>query len=376
MPFEVISHEAPRSYGLENATPFTLLGHRLNFGWAVRAKLYQMMIPRLRDKNGTTPERLFEQYARRLRRRGIVGRSAATVVELLLEEMTEHARKLAPAMRPLIPADEFAIIDAGERSGDLAQALENLLEQRRRTANIVKANRKVALLLLAFIGLFGGTFWIIGKFAIPSLLPFAHAFSKRQTGSQQTLLAVTGWVTGTGPLWVISGVIVVCAVVFWSFRRLTGPLRLALEKIPPWSTYRAIEGYIWLSTYIILVRAGAPETSVLEDQMKTASPWLRERLSKLAELMGQHAYLFPVALEESGFQFPSPDMIDDIANAWGGSTDGYDRLLASSKLWADDIEQAAIQRTEWLRTIGFTVMWIIAGALTFATDTFIPLDQF
>lgn len=69
-------------------------------------------------------------------------------------------------------------------------------------------------------------------------------------------------------------------------------------------------------------------------------------------------------------------MIDDIANAWGGSTDGYDRLLASSKLWADDIEQAAIQRTEWLRTIGFTVMWIIAGALTFATDTFIPLDQF
>ena len=375
MPFEVIHHEQPRSYGLEKATPLTLFIHRMNFSWTARSKLYQMMIPRLRDKNGSTSERLFEQYERRLRRRGLLAKSTADVVHVLLEEMTEHARKMAPALRSLVPADEFAILDAGERGGDLAQALENLLEQRRRTANIVKANRKVILLILAFCGILGATLWVMATFAIPKLLPFAHALSNRQSSSEKLILAATGWITSTGPIWAVA-VVGLCAVaVVWSFRNLTGPVRLLLERIPPWSTYRAVEGYIWLSTYIILVRSGSPETQVLEDQMRTASPWLRERLSRLADLMGQHAFLFPVALEESGFLFPSPDMIDDIANSWGGAKDGYDRLLTSSKLWADDIEQAAIQRTERLRTIGFLIMWIVTGALTLATDTFMPLDR-
>jgi len=375
MPFEVIYHDERRTYGLEGASPFRLLLHRMNFGWDARAKLYQMMIPRLRDANGSTPERLFQQYVRRLRRRGMLARSTAEVAEVLLEEMSEHGRKMAPAMKPLIPADEFAIIDAGEKGGDLAQALENLLEQRRRAAHIIKANRKVVLLIASFCAILSATLWVMAKFAIPKLLPFAQSMSHRQSASETVILTATNWITGTGPLWTIAVVVAMALAVVTSLKRLTGPLRLFLEKIPPWSTYRAIEGYIWLSTYIILVRAGTPETQVLEEQAKTASPWLRERLNGLADLMGQHALLFPLALEESGFQFPSPDMIDDIANSWGGSKDGYDRLLASSKLWADDIEMAAVQRAERLRIAGFALMWLITGALTLATDTFVPLDS-
>ena len=84
MPFEVIYHDERRTYGLEGVSPFRLLLHRMNFGWDARAKLYQMMIPRLRDANGSTPERLFEQYVRRLRRRGMLARSTAEVVEVLV----------------------------------------------------------------------------------------------------------------------------------------------------------------------------------------------------------------------------------------------------------------------------------------------------
>jgi len=375
MSFEIIMHERPAAPGIATISSFRLAVLRLNFPWRARCKLYEMMIPRLRDDHGSTPDILLALYMRRLERRGILGRSTAATVAAVLSEVRDNGKTLADSLKPLIPISEFAIIDAGERGGDIALALESLITQKRRLANIYRANRRVLLTVAFFAALFLTTLYVMAVFAIPTLEPFARLMSSRRGTSEIMIVAATDWVKGSGPWWVLGILTTIIIAILFSLSRLTGRVRLILERIPPWSTYRAIEGYVWLYTYIILVRSGMSETKVLENQLLTASPYLRERLSVFQILMEQQAMLLPTALEESGFMFPSPDMIDDIGNSWGGGKDDFPRLLVSAELWANDIEREAVQRAEALRIIGFLLMWLLTGALTLATDTFIPLDR-
>jgi len=373
MSFEITYLESEALRGLDSLAGLERIRLQAAFGWKVRRKLYSMMIPRLRESNGTTPERLLRRFAKRMQRR-LFGKGAAQAVELLRAEMLDGGKKFAPAFRPLIPADEYFIIDAGERAGDIATALELLVDLRGRTTKIMAATRKTYLTLAGFLLMLYGTIWAIAKYAIRNLVTFSQAASSTRTASQDFLIAATDWINGSGPAYVGAGLLLATAAVYASLRFLTGPMRLLLERLPPWSTYRAIQGYIWLATYIILVRSGRPETLVLQEQAEKASPWLRERLAAVAELMGQHARLFPAALEECGFNFPSPDIIDDIDDAWGGAEGGYDRLLISSRTWADEIERAALDRAEAVKTGGYLAMFVVSGLIAIAIDTFVPID--
>jgi len=372
MAFQILHEDKRADRGMGGLTGIARLGARIDFRWKRRAGLYAMMVPRLREKNGLTPERLFAKYAQRLRR--TYRKATARIVERVLYEMTDEGRRLAASLRPVIPRDEYAIIHAGEVGGDIATALELLLDLRARTRRIVKATLRLYGTILVYAGLIFGTLYIMANYAIRPLEAFAKMSGGAPSSSQIWLMAATAWISGWGPTIVASLFALFVALTIASLTRLTGPVRVKLERFPPWSTYRAIQGYVWLATYIILVRAGRPETQVLEEQAERASPWLRERLSAIAELMGLHAKLFPVALEESGFHFPSPDMIDDIGNAWGGDDDAYERLLRSSRTWADEIEESALWRAETMKGVGMIVMYVLVAMLGLAINDFVPIN--
>lgn len=330
-----------------------------------------MLIPRLASAHNSTPIQLYDLYIRRLNRRGGTAKGTARVITMIRDEMQIHTRGFAESLKLLVPREEYAIIVAGEESSDIPTALSNLMKLRERSDKINRANRKAFGTIATYYFLILATFWAVAKFSLPTLEPFARSRAQSPSTSQSFILTGAHWATGYGPILMTMIVIALLALIRLSFSRLTGPVRMRLEKFPPWSTYRATQGFIWLSTFLILVRSGQSETKVLRNQIEMAHPWLKERLVRIEELMTVHALLLPAALDACGFQFPSPDMIDEIANDWGGAEAGYDRMSESNELAADESEAAALRRAAIISATGTIIMWLLTGALTLASYTFI-----
>lgn len=370
MSFELVYKDRRKDQGMSGLTPLRRLAALYDFRWARRAGLYEMMVPRLREKHATTPERMFEMYIKRLRR--TYRYATAKVVERAHYEMAYDGRKLAAALRPVVPDDEYAIIHAGEAGGSLDTALELLLDMRARTRRIVNAVISMYATFVSYALMIFVTLYLVAQKAIVPLETFARSTGQPPSTMKSILIAAADWTSGCGPMIVAGVVLLFSTAMIASLTLLRGPIRVRLERFPPWSTYRAIQGYVWLSTYIILVRSGRPETKVLEEQAARASPWLRERLEAVAELMGKHARLLPAALEECGYHFPSPDMIDDIGNAWIGASDAYDALQQKARLFAEEIEKSAVFWSHNFKGIGLMVMYGLAAFIGMALNTFLP----
>lgn len=370
MAIEILTQDRNTAKGMQGLTPFGRLLALYTFRWGHRELLYEIMIPRMKGRKPTTPERLFERHIQRLRR---TRRSAtAAILARAHFDMTQQGRKLARALQPVIPRDEYAIITAGEASGQIATALALLVDLRRRTRRIVSATLRMYGSFLLYVLLLIGTMIFTARQALPSLQAMMELSQSPPTPSQRHLISAAHWATGNGPAYLGLILLVLGLALLSSLFLLTGRARVFLERFPPWSTYRGLHGYIWLSTFVILVRSGRSETRVLEQQAEYASPWLRERLDRLALLMGHHAKLLPAALDESGFLFPSPDMIDDIDAKWAGDSESYDSLLESCAIWADEIEKSAVRRARTVELVCTLTVYFLVAEMTAQLYGFVP----
>lgn len=130
-------------------------------------------------------------------------------------------------------------------------------------------------------------------------------------------------------------------IVWFSLRRATGHFRVILERFPPWSIYRDVQGYVWITAFLSLVLAKVPDKEALRIQAVGASPWLKERLDAILTNLTINGLTFPDSLLATGFEFPSPRIIDDVEANWV-SKEGYIRLHETATVWANATEQRTI----------------------------------
>ena len=67
-------------------------------------------------------------------------------------------------------------------------------------------------------------------------------------------------------------------VLPFTFPYWTGRLRAMLDKMPPWSFYRLLQGGSWLMSFSSMMVAGMQAAEALRKMMPVANPYLRERL--------------------------------------------------------------------------------------------------
>src|SRR3546814_18795379 len=80
-------------------------------------------------------------------------------------------------------------------------------------------------------------------------------------------------------------------------------IRIYLDKIPPWSIYRMLQGSTFLLNIAIMIKAGVRLQNILIMMDKTGSPWVRSRVG--AALAGINSGLnLGQALPGTGYQFP------------------------------------------------------------------------
>lgn len=217
-----------------------------------------------------------------------------------LSGMVSNGKTLAWACKDWMPYQEAAMIGAGERSGNLQQAFSDCVRT-------IEARQKILSLIFSTT-LYPGLLWALMAYLLNVIATrMVPAMSRRSdpeswTGVPSVLYSIATFVNNWGLVTLIGSVlfIFVSMVTLPYFR---GPLRVRLERFPPWSIYKALHGSTFLLNMSVMLRSNINQLEALEALQFNAKPWLRERLiaARYGVRMGKN---FGVALKLAGHEFP------------------------------------------------------------------------
>lgn len=333
-------------------------------GWRLRKQFYESASSQI--LNGLTLQQALEGYRKRLLRRG-KQRSAAAMNQV--HRKVRDGKTFVAAMGDCLSDLERGLLASGEKAGNLPSAMQLVLSVRERM-NRVKTKlmasfiSPVVYLIVLYIVL-----RMIGLEIVPAFAQILPA--EKWTGWAYAMhimgqLAI-GWRV---PVTMFCSTVVVGWLV-WAMPRWTGTGRTFCDRhVFPFTTYRETAGLTWLLGFAALTRA-VNETVALQDQIATASPWLASRLRPILAGVKNGSDL-ATAMRRSGFNFPSPELIEEIG-AYVGFSDFPQKLEAVANKYAENLEREVSRLGAMLSAcctallfMAFIVMQLGANALSSA----------
>ena len=305
--------------------------YRQQFGAKPRKRVYEKLVRLL--NTGVTQaaalEILWENASH-------AGKKPTDVTAVAVAEWSSHTadgKDLAYAMRDWIPEQDYSILNAGARSGNLINAIENvvLLQEKQKqikSAIIGGVAYPCVIVIAALIFMY-----VFGAKVVPA---FDQVMPKEQWYGFPALMASVSDFVMSGGIWkILASFVGTALVVGWSMPRWTGPIRKRFDKFPPYSLYRLVRGSGFLLSMAILQQAGLKPADVLKQFRKGASPWYRERLDKTLTFVNNGKNIGD-ALYLSGFNFPDVETVMDL-KVFAGMGE-FDEILM--KIGRTNIEDA------------------------------------
>jgi len=216
-----------------------------------------------------------------------------------------NGKKLAAACQAWMPYQEVAIIGAGEKSGNLLQACFDCVR-------IIEARQKITSLVLS-ASLYPSLLWglmayllhIVATKMVPAMA--RRSDPESWSGIPALLYAIANFVNHWGLVTLICIVLFVISSIV-TLPYFTGPIRVWLERFPPWSIYKALHGSTFLLNISVMLRSNVNQIDALDALKLNAKPWLRERMTaaRYGVRMGKN---FGVALHLAGHQFPDKQAV-------------------------------------------------------------------
>ena len=258
--------------------------------------------------------------------------------------------KFSEAIKPLIPSNEYLLLAASEKSGELPSHLlicaNNIKDKDKITKTIKGAVTYPSVMLCMLIGLFYG----LANNMLPTLVSVAPVSDWSSGG--QLLYSVSNSVKDN-ILFVIFGILGVITVLGLTLTRLVNDFRVTkLDKFQPYKIYRDIQASFFLLTMGSLLKSGIKTSDALQFLKKSASPYTAFQIDimikRLAMGMQAGSVIATPFLGDSG---------DDI-ELYGQSSQ-FDRALTITA------ETSKIKLTEKIESVsaGFgTIMFVIVGA--------------
>lgn len=279
---------------------------RTQFTDSVRLRLYRKIAKML--SNGLPLLKIIEELQDRASRQGRNPREPLAMTLDDCRRMVQNGRLLAEALEWWVPKTEQMIIQAGEQSGRLESSLNAVVD-------VVQASKKIQSVIV------GGIMYPMAVFGL--ILAYIYMFGTRVIPEFARMVDPTRWHGAARSLYLMSEfvqhwmllVLVVAAAlvtaIIMSMPVWRGNVRVFFDKIPPYSIYRLINGTGFLMSFSALQHAGITVEKSLMRLSDMAEPWLRERLD--GALIGIKSGLnCGEALRNSGYGFPSTEIIDDL----------------------------------------------------------------
>lgn len=272
-----------------------------------------------------------------------------------------NGSSLSDAMEGWVPVDELSIISAGEISGNVSQALDDIIY-------INETKKKVK-------GALAGIIYPVVLVLTTCL--YLHIFGTQVVPAFAGILPVEEW-QGAGRLmyhlayfvqnyliYTMLSFIMLFIVIIFTFSRWTGNIRKKFDMMPPWSIYKTVFGCGFLLSLSSLMQSGVPAPEAIRIIMKTANPWYKERLMAIRFRLLNGDVNLGEALNSCGYNFPSKQMIMDLRSY--AALGGFDEMLNKLSIqWQDDSvafisKQMSVFKNAAIVMMGGVFMWIVTG---------------
>lgn len=185
--------------------------------------------------------------------------------------------EFADAMAKWIPASEATSIRAGMRSGDPLTGMLNTiaaLDAAQEMASTLKSKLTYPVFLIVAL------FALIYFFSTSIVPQIAEAIEPEKWPDEaKPLYNMSQFVQEKW--WVVVAVIVgLIVVVKNTLPSLSGPIRVILDKFPPYNFYKAFIGSSMLISLAALMKSGIPLVEAIEEIKTLSSPYLRKHLDR------------------------------------------------------------------------------------------------
>lgn len=335
----------------------------LNRWWArmqmtetTRLRLYRKIAKML--ANGLPLLKVLEELRDRASHGGRKPNESMAIVLEDCKRMVQNGHMLAEALAAWVPKTEQMIIMAGEQSGRLENTLLSLTE-------VVQSSRKIKSVILGGIAyplaVFALTIVYVYLFGTRVIPQFARMVDpEKWHGVAKSLYLMSLFVQNWMPL-VVAVLVAFVIVVFASMPFWRGNLRVLVDRIPPFSIYRLMAGSSFLMAFSALQFAGVTVEKSLSRLADMAQPWLRERLD--GALLGVKSGLnCGEALRNSGYGFPSREVVDDLCvyAEYKGFAEAL-KLLADE--WMEEGVETISVQMKILNGMAIVILAIVIGWL-------------
>lgn len=280
----------------------------------------------------------------------------------------EEGKNFGVAIQDWVPQNDRVVIEAGEKAGNLSDAIENACmlyegQKRIKTAVFIGLAYPVVLVALAF--------GFMAMFGIQVIPAFDQIVPRdRWTGVGASLAVMSDFVT-TGLVPTLCTIAALVALMLWSMPRWTGKLRSKVDRIAPYSIYRLVAGSGFLLSVAALVKAGVKVTTVLSILARDANPWYAERVNSTLNLVNEGSNIGD-ALYRTGLNFPDAETVNDLRSY--ARLDKFDEMLM--RLGRENLEDTVLkiqQQAVALKNVGIVMLgvvfaWIAIGLFDLQTQ--------
>ena len=286
------------------------------------------------------------------------GRKPTQPAAIMLNEvraMVVDGKTFGQAIAKWVSPEESSLIAAGEKSGNLRRAFTDALYLISVRGRIWGAVGSGVVYPIILAGALVVMLKIIAYKVIPALAKTSPATSWQGAGHVTYLMSYDVQHYGLATL-ILTCLLVVAIVVSMPF--LTGTPRYYLDKFPPWSVYRRINGGLFMLSMAVLISSGVKQAEALELLVKNATPYLRERIE--AVIYGTtRGLFFGDALRDAEYDFPDKRTV--LLLTILDKLDGFDVAL---RRFADDELGRVQEQVEATMKVFYVVMLALMGLIT------------
>lgn len=307
-----------------------------SLSWTMRRRLYQQASSQL--ENGLTLAQVLEDFRERLTRRG-KKRAAEAANEI--GRQVRDGKTLVAAMGSALTDLERSVLDAGEKAGQLPEAMQLVLDVRELTTRLRQKLQASFFAPVVYLLTLYAVLLMIGGYIVPQFLDVLPL--EKWTGWAYGLYLMGELAVGWPAPLIFGGMGAYAVWSWWALPRWTGSGRgFCDQHVFPFTVYREITGFTWLMSFVALLRANVPDVAALEGQIESASPWMASRLRPVRLGLTDGLDLAE-SMRQTGYGFPSLDLIDEIS-AYAGFDDFTDKISVAVKQNASVIERQLLTK--------------------------------
>lgn len=326
---------------------------KLQFGASARIEFYEALSILLEGNQVLLIDALRELYSIASDQNRKPRNPRAIVIHDCMQRLSE-GQSLSDALSTWVPYQETSLIAAGEQSGKLRRAFEDAIRVITAKQQIQAAVLSATVYPILLFGMAGLLLVIVSTKLVPKLEKLTNPATWQ--GAAAALYELSQFVLHYG---IVSTVILAAAIVLvlLSLPRMRGPVRIWLDKIPPWSIYRTLHGSTFLLNVAVMLQSGIRLQDALGLLGEHANPWLKERIDAALYGTGTGGNL-GVALDEAGHEFPDKRAIQFLRVL--ASRDGFEEAIARfGNRWLDQ----SIKRIQATAKLSFGIGIGLVGAL-------------